>query len=118
VNRTILIVDDDRSCRLSLVRLLQAVRYDVLSAATAAEALQVAAQAKPGVVVMDLQLSDGNGVDVVRSLKGRPALAHIRFLALSGTLNVGEDGALFHDVLTKPCRASDLIDAIEAALHA
>lgn len=118
MNRTILVVDDDRSCRLSLVRLLQAVRYDVLSASSAAEALQVAAQARPGVVVMDLQLSDGNGLDVVRALKERPALAHMRFLALSGTLNVGDEGTLFHDVLSKPCRASDLIDAIESALHA
>jgi CheY-like chemotaxis protein len=117
VNRTILVVDDDRSCRLSLVRLLKTVRYDVLSAASAAEALQTATRSRPAVVVLDLQLSDGSGIEVARALRTLPALASTRFVALSGTLNVGDDVSLFEDVLTKPCRASDLIDAIEAAMH-
>jgi len=117
MNRAVLIVDDDRSCRLSLHRLLHTVGYPVAIAENGADALRIAPQVLPAVVLMDLQLSDANGFDVARMLRKDPSLATMRMIALSGTPAIGPDRTLFHRTLMKPCRACDLIGAIEATLR-
>jgi CheY-like chemotaxis protein len=77
MNRRLLIVDDNRDfCRL-VRRLLEDEGYDVVGAAgDAGEALAVAGELAPDVVLLDVNLPDANGFEVAaRLVRERPSVA-------------------------------------------
>jgi DNA-binding NarL/FixJ family response regulator len=83
-----MIVDDHPLWREALARDLADDGFDVVATAgSAGQALRVAAAARPDVAVVDLQLPDGHGVDVVRALaagtQGREA-AQVLVVSASG----------------------------------
>lgn len=100
----ILLVEDHKDTRTSLQRYLQAAENDVTAAATAHEALEVAASGNFDLVISDLGLPDeGGGLAMMRQLRDRHALKGI---AVSG-YGMDEDveqsrAAGFSHHLTKP----------------
>jgi CheY-like chemotaxis protein len=66
--KQILVVDDDPSVRTVLGRVLADEGYHVQSAASGAEALQVASAAPPDLVLLDVKLREESGWDVFRRL--------------------------------------------------
>ncbi len=65
----ILVVDDEPQILRFLKPSLAAAVYDVITAATGTEALEIAATAAPAVIVLDLGLPDMDGKDVIKSLR-------------------------------------------------
>ena len=66
----VLVIDDEPQI-LRALRINLSVRgYDVVTAATGAQALHAAAEHKPDVVVLDLGLPDMSGIDVLAGLRG------------------------------------------------
>jgi len=65
----ILIVDDHNSFREVLVRALDDEGYQVTQASTAAEAIEAVRRDHPDLVLLDIDLPDGNGVEVLRSIR-------------------------------------------------
>jgi CheY-like chemotaxis protein len=113
---SILVVDDDASIRTSLRRLLLALGYDAVSAASSVEALQKAALRVPDVIIIDLHLGIESGVDVARAIKSTAALKRIPLIAMSSASAQGEElRALFQRVLRKPFAANDM-QAVLASL--
>jgi CheY-like chemotaxis protein len=114
----ILVVDDDRSMRASTLRLFGARGYTTIEAANAAEAVQKAAL-MPDVILMDLHLRHGTGLEAARQIKAQPSLAHIPIIALTAT-PPDWDGtqALYAAVLVKPCPTAQILDAVAAAAPA
>ncbi len=115
----LLLVDDHEVVRTGLRMLLesQADIQILAEASTAAEALQLAAELKPDVVVMDITLPDMSGIEATRHLKERqPEIAVV-------ALTIHEDEQYFFEMLQAgasgyvPKRAApeDLISAIRAA---
>jgi DNA-binding NarL/FixJ family response regulator len=69
VGLTVLIVDDHAGFRGFARRLLEAGGMEVVGeAASAASALSAAEKLKPGVILLDVRLPDGNGIDVATRL--------------------------------------------------
>lgn len=67
--RTVLVVDDHTGFRAQARILLAAAGFDVVGeAGNATEALTAARRLRPHVVLLDIQLPDGNGFDVARAL--------------------------------------------------
>lgn len=88
----IVVVDDHPVFRMGMVALLESIAgFSVTGeAGTVAEAVAVVERVEPDVVVMDLQLPDGSGIDAVeRIARSRPATA-----ALMVTM-FGDDDAVF-----------------------
>jgi two-component system cell cycle response regulator DivK len=111
-------VDDDRSTRASAVRLLTARGYRALEATSEAEAVQKAASLAPDVILMDLHLRHGSGLDAARRIKEQPTLARIPIVALTATPPTWDEKMqLFAAVLTKPCPTPQILEAIEAVLR-
>lgn len=117
----VLIADDHRMVRESLVSVLQAAGdvQVVAQAADGIEAVELALQTRPDVVVADLSMPRLNGLEVVRRL--REALPHTRVLVL--TMH-GEDEYVLQAVragasgyLVKDSAASELLAALRS-LHA
>ena len=117
----VLVVDDDDLFVDSVCTLLDAAGYRSVAAATGEEALRIAREEAPLVVLLDIQLPKLNGYEVCRALReefGR-ALA-VAFVSgtrteavdVSSGLHVGAD-----DYLVKPCDPSELVARVAALMR-
>jgi two-component system response regulator DevR len=114
----VMLVDDHQIVRDG-IKLLLTDTPDVVVCAEAAstrEAVAVAAQALPDVVVMDVRLSDGSGIEATRDI--RAARPHTSVLMLT---SYADDEALFASIMAgaagyvlKQIRGDELVRAIRA----
>ena len=79
----VLVVDDNTRNRKLARDVLDAAGFDTLEAATGVEALELAAQHEPDVILLDLRLPDMHGVEVVRQLREGERTARIPVVAMS-----------------------------------
>jgi two-component system, OmpR family, KDP operon response regulator KdpE len=114
----ILIVDSDPALLPALGKAVSARGYDVLLAASAKEALQAAVDFLPDLVLIELTLSDGSGLDVCKDLRGWLQvpillLSHEqRPAAVVAALDIGAD-----DFIKKPFHATELLARIRSHLR-
>lgn len=105
-NETLLIVEDNPVNQKLLFAILQPHGYRLLSASDGEEALQIARQELPDLILMDLQLPKINGYDATRMLKEDPQTGHIPVVALTAhAMPEEKDRAWsigFLDYITKP----------------
>ena len=115
----LLIVEDDEGIGANLQRALAAESGSVAWARTAAEARVLAREQPPDLVLLDLGLPDGDGVDVCRELLARqPSLPIIMLTARDTEIDIviGLDtGAV--DYVTKPFRLAELSARVRAHLR-
>jgi two-component system response regulator RegA len=113
-DKTLLIVDDDRPFLNRLARAMAARGFSVTCAETAAEGMSAIQSAPPAFAIIDMRLSDGNGLDVIGELKQRRPEA--RGIILTGYGNISSAvlaiklGAF--DYLAKPTDADEIFAAI------
>lgn len=110
----VLIVEDDENLREPLEYLLRQRRFDVMSADTADAALLLIRSRRPTAAIIDLQLKQGSGREVVISM---PSQAPV--IIFSGTLQMS--GGLEHQrsltlLVEKPCSLTWLIDMLSEML--
>lgn len=115
----ILVVDDDATIRTVIAQSLRRAGHGVRSAASLAELDRELGRAAPDVLVTDVVLPDGDGLERAAALAGeRPDLPIIVLSArntLSTAVRAAEAGA--YDYLPKPFDLEALARAIEAALR-
>ena len=116
----LLLVEDDLVSRAFLQAVLESLPAQVDCAASAHEARMLADAHEHALWLIDVNLPDGRGTDLLASLRQRaadtPALAHTA--DLSPTLASQLRGEGFADVLVKPLGRQALLDAVQAALPA
>ncbi len=115
--RSVLLVDDDRSFLQRLARALEARGFAVSTAESVAEGLAQVETNPPAFAVVDMRLGDGTGLDVISALKRHRAGA--RAVVLTGYGNIATAvtavklGAV--DYLAKPADADDVVSALMAS---
>jgi DNA-binding response OmpR family regulator len=120
---TVLIVEDHRLTRRFLADNLRADGYDPLEAGTLAQARALIREGHPALAVLDLQLPDGDGLDLIAELRdpageGPSALPVLVLSGRSGELHRirglrrGAD-----DYLPKPYGYAELLARLEALLR-
>ena len=111
----VLVVDDEPQILRALGITLRARAYDVVVAVNGRQALGMAAQSSPDIVVLDLGLPDLDGLDVIRGLRG---WSKVPIIVLSGrsqgvskvdALDAGAD-----DYVTKPFNVDELLARLRA----
>ncbi len=80
---TILVVDDEPELRRSLRRILTRAGHTVVEAATSTEALRAISDRAPEVVLLDLSLPDGDGLDVLGAIRASGAAISVVVLTAS-----------------------------------
>lgn len=114
----ILVVDDEPQIQRFLKPALIAVDYEVIQAATVAEAKRAIATQAPDAVVLDLGLPDGDGKDVIVAVR---AFSTVPIIVLSArdresekiaALDLGAD-----DYVEKPFGIGELLARIRTALR-
>jgi CheY-like chemotaxis protein len=79
----ILLVEDSRFLRVSTERALTKAGYEVVCAGDGEEALRLARQHSPALVLLDMMLPKVSGPDVLKALKQDPATAGIAVMVLT-----------------------------------
>ncbi len=116
--RRVLVCDDEPQILRALKVVLREAGFEPLPAATAEEALDLAAVRPPDAAILDLVLPDGDGVEVCRSLREWTDMPIIVLSAVGDedakvrALEAGAD-----DYVTKPFGPRELIARLEAALR-
>lgn len=85
----ILLIDDENSLRELLARLIRLEGFDVVQAASLAAGRQALAKNRPDIVLCDVKLPDGNGVDFVSELKAAHPDIEIALLTAYGNIPDG-----------------------------
>jgi CheY-like chemotaxis protein len=80
----ILLVDDSKFLRLATERALARAGYEVSTATDGENALQVAREKQPDVILLDMLLPKMTGPEVLKALKNDPATASIAVVAFTG----------------------------------
>jgi PAS domain S-box-containing protein/putative nucleotidyltransferase with HDIG domain len=84
IKSTILIVDDDIAARDTLEELLAYEDYEIISAANGIEALKMARELRPDVILSDVMMPEMNGFEVCRRLRVDPVLAEVPIILITG----------------------------------
>jgi CheY-like chemotaxis protein len=116
----ILLVDDFADARDMYTTYLEYEGFDVITAATAAEALALAEAEQPHLILMDAGLPGMTGWEAITVLKGNPATRGIPVLMLTGhVLQESQDRAAeagADGFIPKPCLPDELAREIRHAL--
>jgi two-component system, cell cycle response regulator DivK len=81
----ILYIEDDLFSNRLVKKMLKPLGYNIIDAETALEGLYLAMEARPDVILMDVNLPDLAGTEVIRLLK-QSALAHIPVIVLTNDI--------------------------------
>jgi two-component system cell cycle response regulator DivK len=90
MKQTILLVEDNDNNRYLAQFLLEREGYVVMVALNGKQALEAAKQAKPDLVVMDIQMPEMDGYDTAEHFKRDPALAEIPLVGVSSFAMAGD----------------------------
>lgn len=116
----VLIIDDEPVVQDVLARILERAGYASSAAMTCREGLQGLAEAKHDLVILDVMLPDGNGVDVLRAIKKThpdlPVIMMTAYGSVDNAVSAMKEGA-FH-YLTKPFANEEVLLLVEKALDA
>lgn len=111
--RTILLADDHEDNRLALLTVLEREGYRTLGAANGQEAIKVAREHQPDLILMDLAMPVMDGRQAMRELRADERTAGIPIVVLTAmALSVDEDRLVaegFDGLLIKPCMPPHLV---------
>jgi CheY-like chemotaxis protein len=116
MGQTVLVVDDNALNRELLRLVLEQEGYVVSEAATAEDALELAAQTRPDLVLMDCHLPGMDGLTATRQLKAATVTQAIPVVAVTAYAMPGDRekalAAGCHDYISKPVDFSRLITMV------
>ena len=89
--RTVLVVDDHDDIRQLMRMSLQMNGCSVVEAVNGKEAVELASQVSPGLILMDLSMPVLDGYEATRQIKANPELRHIPIVAVTSSALSGDD---------------------------
>jgi len=115
----ILVIDDDDAVRKTCLELLHARGHKTLAAASVGEGLKLFADRRPAVVLLDLRLPDGTGIDVLRELQRQAPATPVIVISGAGSVSDAVEamrvGAT--DFLEKPVTRTRLFQVLDRILR-
>ena len=120
LRRVILIADDKQSSR-DLLRAILDDKYFVVEASDGEEALLIAVELSPHLVILDIHIPKKDGFGVVKELRKDPALQDVPIMALTASASLDEKDRImnsgFDACFGKPIGPAKLRDAVAILLQ-
>ena len=117
----ILCVDDEQNILDLLTVNLEGAGYEVAAATCGRDALELAEQQTPSLVLLDLMLPDMSGMDVLKALRANPATTAVPVVILTATDGEVDTVLAFElgadDYVTKPFGVRELMARVKAVLR-
>jgi DNA-binding response OmpR family regulator len=115
----ILIVDDDPAIRSVLEALLEDEQFTPETASNGLEAVNMARENPPSLILMDLMMPVMSGIDAVRELRADPQTEHIPIIAMSAgfLLKQSVNELLVESLISKPFDLDAVIANIKSTLR-
>lgn len=118
--KKILIVEDNELNMKLFNDLLEAHGYETLQAKNGADALRIAAQASPDLIIMDIQLPEISGLQATKELKEDPRLSKIPIIAVTAFAMKGDEERIraggCEDYIAKPISVAAFLDKVKRYL--
>ncbi len=113
----ILIVDDDKSIRYSLKRMLEE-KYSILTAQNGNEALDRVKENSPDLIIMDIKMPGRNGIDVLKEIKLIDPKSLVIIMTAYGTTETAIEAMKYgaYDYILKPFSIPRMKGLVEKAL--
>ncbi|MGE0453193.1 MAG: sigma-54-dependent transcriptional regulator [Vicinamibacteria bacterium] len=119
MSASLLLVDDDDAFRRVMANELGRLGFKIAAAGSGAEALRAVEQQRPQVVLLDLQLPDLSGLEVLKRLRAASPGSEVIMLTGHGSIDTAiqaiREGAF--DYVAKPCPLDELEVRIRRALE-
>lgn len=120
IRRVILIADDKQSSR-DLLRATLDDQYLVVEASDGEEAISMAFESGPHLVILDIHMPKRDGFGVVKVLRRNPALQDVPIMALTASASLDENDRImnsgFDACFVKPIGPARLREAVAALLQ-
>ncbi len=115
----VLVVDDEPSICWAFEQALTEEGHDVVTVATAEEALAASAEWTPDVILLDVRLPGADGFSALEQLRRRLKETPVVFMTAFGNLDTAVQaiGAGAFEYLTKPFDLDDAVDVVRRALE-
>lgn len=125
----VIVVEDDRTSRQLLTRILEQAGYDALEAGEGRDALHIAEMNPPRAMVIDVMLPDMQGQEIVKELTHKEDCRFTKYIFLTGILSKKDSERNYffqiegkrYRALSKPVRKGQLLrhlaDAVTASME-
>lgn len=120
--KKVLIVEDNELNMKLFTDLLAAQGYEVIGTADGLAALDLAREHQPDLVLMDIQLPEVSGIDIIKWLKEDDTLKSIPVIAVTAFAMKGDEEKIRQSgceaYVSKPIAVSDFLDVVASFLEA
>ena len=115
----ILIVDDERFIRMTLAEAVRSWNYEPFEAASVEQAKRILSEELPSIVLLDIDLPDGSGLDVLKAIKRQTPETIV--IMITGNVSVPNTIAALrggaHDFISKPISLEELRVTLQNGLE-
>ena len=115
-SKHILLVEDDDTNRKLVRIVLGGARYRISEAVSVEQALALLRDERPDLLLLDIRLGDGSGLDVIRSVRADPAFDRVPVLAITAQAMKDDESrflaAGFDGYLSKPINTRRLPEVV------
>jgi CheY-like chemotaxis protein len=120
MSRVVLLVDDNEDCRIIYGSTLRHAGYSVRTANDGVQCLNIVADEKPDLILLDIGMPRMDGMEALQRLKGDPGTAMIPVLAVSARVGKEQQDAVlsagFTEVLLKPITPREILSSVQRHL--
>lgn len=114
--KEILVVEDNTDIRELIGFILVEDSYELRMCATAGALNAEMGKSVPNVIVLDIMLPDGNGIDLCRSIKSNPTTSHVPVVLMSAHENEWQKDSGADSFIAKPFNIGDFKSVVESFL--
>lgn len=121
MSKTVLIVEDNELNMKLFHDLLDSKGYGILQTRDGMEALQIARDKKPDLILMDIQLPEVSGLEVTKWIKEDDNLRHIPVIAVTAFAMKGDEEKILEGgceaYIAKPISVANFLTTVEKFLN-
>ena len=118
--KTVLVIEDNEDNMVLITFILEKSGYKVLKAETGQQGLDIALEARPDFIILDIQLPDMDGLEVLRKIRNSEINGSLAVIAMTSYAMVGDREKMMaagcNGYIEKPLDPSKVIDQIRGII--